>query len=100
MPDGTISITPFSAPGRRLEVTTMGNLNGTRLRIWNSSNFLEQRFYLPQISGSGGHRRIVPVYNVGIGLDVEGGSTANGAQLQTWQWDSSALNQQFLFIRV
>jgi len=40
------------------------------------------------------------VYNVGIGLDVEGGSTANGAQLQTWQWDSSALNQQFLFIRV
>lgn len=94
--DGCYEIKANTTTGLNLDLSSPAS--GTALRLWADNNADGQRFQLTSLGG--GYYRITPKISTAFGLDVAAASTADGADVIEYAWNSSSWNQQWLIVPV
>ena len=79
--------------GKALDVNTSSN-DVSQYSYWGGTN---QKWILTDVGN--GYYRISPTSNTSYGLDVNGQSTSNGANVQTWSYWGGT-NQQWQFVDI
>ena len=95
--DGYYQLYPQVGDGSTfvLDLDYANTSNGTNLHIWaNTKN--DGQFFKIQDNGDGTYAILTKATNGSSGLDVENGSTSNGANIQQWGYCGSA-NQKWTF---
>ncbi|MCR5294513.1 MAG: RICIN domain-containing protein [Lachnospiraceae bacterium] len=95
--DGTYSISPACAPGFSLDVSGGSRRNGANLQIYKSNGTAAQRFSFEMVDGG----RIAPdgcftflsALDASKVIDVAGGKTGNGANIQLYSSNTTAAQQ-------
>ena len=95
--DGTFGIEPVCAPGFRLDIAGASRKNGTNVRIYAGNGTAAQRFSFEKIDG----QRVAPdgtftftsALNASKVIDVYGGLTRNGANVQLYSSNGTAAQQ-------
>lgn len=79
-------------PGYALDVSAGGTTAGTNVQVWTANGSDAQRWALVPVPcmTDGGTYAVVSALDQDIVLDVAGGSTANGARVQTYAWNGTA----------
>lgn len=79
-------------PGYALDVSAGGTTAGTNVQVWTANGSDAQRWALVPVPcmTDGGTYAVVSALDQDIVLDVAGGSTANGARVQTYAWNATA----------
>lgn len=74
-----------------LDVSAGGKRPGTNVQVWTANGSDAQRWMLVPVAcmADGGTYAIHPAIADGLALDVSGGSTANGANVQVWSYNRS-----------
>ena len=73
--------------GKLLDVSAGAKDNGTDVCVWSDYNGDNQRWYLVEVNGN---YVLHPKHAPEMALDVNGGSTADGANIQIYQTNNSA----------
>jgi fibronectin type 3 domain-containing protein len=95
LPNGNYTLAPANATGMRLQTT--GTTNGSNVNIGTASSSSTQQWNLTS-SGTTTYT-LFPVSTLSQALDVNGQSTASGANVQTWQYLGQA-NQKWTLTAV
>jgi len=94
--DGCYEIKANTTTGMNLDLSSPAS--GTALRLWADNNADGQRFTVTSLGG--GYYRIAPKISTTFALDVATASTADGADMIEYAWNSSSWNQQWLIVPV
>ena len=84
------SIIPKCNNAFRMDVPSANTNDGTKLQVYENNGTASQRFQFNQIGSSeileDGTYRIAMFNNQNIGLDIDGASRNNGANVLLWDW--------------
>ena len=91
--NGTYRIMPVHS-GKAVDVAACGNNSGTNIQQWSWLNNDCQKFIIQPVDGI--WHRISPVRAPNLGIDIDSGSSNNGANAMLWNYWGGQ-NQQFRF---
>ena len=98
--DGTVSFSPACAPGTCLDIAGASMKNGTNVRLYASNGTAAQRFRLEEVDSERvapeGTFTFVSALNSVKVIDVYGGLTRNGANVQLYSSNGTAAQQYSL----
>jgi hypothetical protein len=82
--------------GKCLDVLNAYTATGTKVQLWTCGSGTNQLWSMSSNSSTGNGRDF-KIVGVGSGkcIDLSGGSSSNGTQMQIWDCDSTNTNQNF-----
>jgi V8-like Glu-specific endopeptidase len=85
-----------TASGKCLDVLNAYTATGTKVQLWTCNGGTNQLWSMSS-NASTGNGRDFKIVGVGSGkcIDLSGGSSSNGTQMQIWDCDSTNTNQNF-----